>query len=302
MSTFMQQLLNGLTIGSVYALIALGYTMVYGIIELINFAHGEIYMMGAYMGVLVMGVFTLWGVTAQSLFLALALTFLAAMVISGAYGVTIERIAYRPLRAAHRLSPLISALGMSIFLQNYIMLAQGVRDQVFPVTFIQVAFSVGEVSVSVVQLAIILISCLLMVGLHFFIQRTKLGKAMRATAQDRTMASLVGINIDRVISATFLIGSALAAAAGVMVAMYYGVINFSLGAMAGLKAFIAAVLGGIGNIPGAMVGGMVLGVAETFCGGYISSEYKDLFAFAILIVVLIFRPSGILGEAVPEKY
>lgn len=297
---FLQQIINGLTVGSVYALIALGYTMVYGILGLINFAHGEVYMIGAYLGVIFFGIFTAMGLTAQSLPLSIALTFLLAIVYSSAYGYTIEKVAYSPLRHASRLSPLITALGISIFLQNYVMLSQGAKDRVFPTLF-SGGVNLGNAAVSYLQIFIMLTSLVLMTALHLFITRTRLGTAMRATAQDKKMASLVGINVDRVISATFVIGSGLAAAGGVMIAMHYGLINFYMGYVAGLKAFTAAVLGGIGNIPGAMLGGIVLGLVESFGAGYISAEYKDVFAFAILIVVLIFKPSGLLGENLQEK-
>jgi branched-chain amino acid transport system permease protein len=297
---FLQQLINGLTVGSVYALIALGYTMVYGILGLINFAHGEIYMIGAYLGVIFFGILTALGLTAKSLPLSIALTFLLSIIYSAAYGYTVEKVAYRPLRHAPRLSPLITALGISIFLQNYVMLSQGAKDKVFP-TLLSGGFAIGNAAVSYLQIFIMLASVVLMVALHLFITKTRLGTAMRATSQDKKMASLLGINVDGVISATFIIGSGLAAAGGVMIAMYYGLINFYMGYVAGLKAFTAAVLGGIGNIPGAMLGGIVLGLVESFGAGYISAEYKDVFAFAILILVLIFKPSGLLGESLQEK-
>lgn len=297
---FLQQLINGLTVGSVYALIALGYTMVYGVLGLINFAHGEIYMIGAYLGVIFFGIFTAVGLTAKSLPLSIVLTFVMAIVYSSAYGYTVEKLAYRPLRHAPRLSPLITALGMSIFLQNYVMLSQGARDKVFP-SVLSGGIDMGSVTVSYLQMFIVLISLILMVVLHLFINRTRLGTAMRATSQDKKMASLLGINVDRVISATFIIGSGLAAAGGVMIAMHYGLINFYMGYVAGLKAFTAAVLGGIGSIPGAMLGGIVLGLIESFGAGYISAEYKDVFAFAILIIVLLFKPSGLLGKSLQEK-
>ncbi|MBI2370878.1 MAG: branched-chain amino acid ABC transporter permease [Deltaproteobacteria bacterium] len=296
----LQQLINGLTLGSVYALIALGYTMVYGIIELINFAHGEIYMIGAYMGIVALAAAAALGLSEVSAALTLLGVFGAAMLYCGAYGVTMERVAYRPLRQAPRLSPLISALGMSIFLQNYVMLAQGARDKAFP-ALIGGGFEVGPARVTAIQLFIMATSLLLMFLLHTFVRRTRLGKAMRATAQDRRMAALVGINVDQIISVTFLIGSLLAGAAGVMVALYYGLVNFFIGYVAGIKAFTAAVLGGIGNIPGAMLGGLLLGLIESFGAGYISAEYKDVFAFAILVLVLIFRPAGLLGEQVPQR-
>jgi len=298
---FLQQAINGLTVGSVYALIALGYTMVYGIIELINFAHGEVYMIGAYLGIIFIGFFTAIGLTADHPALALGLTFIASCVFCGAYGATIEKIAYRPLRHAHRLSPFISALGVSIFLQNYVMLTQGAKEKIFPQIINFGSFTIGGATVSWVQVMILAISAVLMVCLHFFINNTRLGTAMRATAQDKEMAQLVGININRVISITFIIGSILAAAAGVMISMYYTRVYFMDGYIAGMKAFTAAVLGGIGNIPGAMLGGLCLGIVESFGAGYISSEYKDVFSFGILVLILILKPSGLLGEELKEK-
>lgn len=298
----LQQIINGLTIGSVYALIALGYTMVYGILQLINFAHGEIYMIGAYMGIIAIGFFVYLGLADISLTLTLILTFIAAMIFTGAYGITLERIAYRPMRNAPRLSILISAIGMSIFLQNYVMLAQGAKDKIFPHDLkIQGGLTIADAHITYIQIMIMLVSILMMSGLTYFVKKTKIGMAMRATSQDMRMAGLLGINTDRIIVITFLIGSILAGAAGVMISMYYGIVNFSMGYAAGIKAFTAAVLGGIGNIPGAMLGGILLGLLEALGAGYISSEYKDVFAFAILVIVLIFRPSGLLGERVSEK-
>ncbi len=298
---FLQQLVNGLTLGSVYALIALGYTMVYGILELINFAHGEIYMLGAYLGIIFLGFFTAIGLTSYSLPLALVLTLLLSIIFCSSYGFTIEKIAYKPLRKAPRLSPLISAIGVSIFLQNYVMLTQGATDKVFPHLFGSSTIKFMSVSMTYLQLFILLTSGGLMVALHLFVVKTKIGKAMRATAQDKIMASLVGINIDTVISTTFIIGSGLAAVAGVMVAMYYGLVNYFIGYIAGIKAFTAAVLGGIGSIPGAMFGGILLGLVESLGASYISSEYKDAYAFVILIIVLLIKPSGLFGKATGEK-
>ena len=296
-----QQLINGLTLGSVYALIALGYTMVYGIIELINFAHGEIYMLGAYMGIITFGLLTTLHLTSPTSGATLLIMMVAAILFCGACGVTVERLAYRPLRNAPRLAPLISALGVSIFLQNFVMLAQGPRDKGFPHLFIGGGIDVPGGRISVIQIFIMTTSVLTMVALHLLVHRTRIGKAMRATAQDKRMASLVGIDVNWIISVTFLIGSALAAVAGIMVGMYYGLINFFIGYMAGIKAFTAAVLGGIGNIPGAMLGGLLLGLIESLGAGYVSSEYKDVFTFAILVLVLIFRPSGLLGEDVSQR-
>lgn len=302
---FLQQLVNGLTVGSVYALIALGYTMVYGILEFINFAHGEIYMVGAYLGIIAVALATSLGLGGFPILL-LVIAFVFAMAFSASWGVTIERLAYRPLRQAPRLAPLISALGVSIFLQNFVMVTQGTRDKVFrltehPIPLTSGSITFGSTQISFVQVMIMGTAVFLMILLSLFIGKTKLGKAMRATAQDQKMAYLVGIDINRVISVTFLIGSALGAAAGVMVALYYGLVNFFIGYIAGIKAFTAAVLGGIGNVPGAMLGGIILGLVESFGAGYLSSEYKDVYAFVILVVFLIFRPQGLLGERVSEK-
>ncbi|HKZ71559.1 MAG TPA: branched-chain amino acid ABC transporter permease [Nitrospirota bacterium] len=297
----LQQLINGLTLGAVYALIALGYTMVYGILELINFAHGEIFMVGAYMTIISLALLTATGLTAKSLLLSLCIVMILAVISCAAYGLTLERVAYRPLRSAPRLAPLISAIGMSIFLQNYVMLTQGSADKIFPHILPAGGLSLGNASLTYLQIFIMTTSMFLMISLHSFIRKTRLGKAMRATAQDKKMASLVGIDIDHVIMATFIIGSVLAAVAGFMVAMYYGLVNFSMGYVAGIKAFTAAVLGGIGNIQGAVLGGILLGVLESLGAAYISSEYKDAFAFIVLILILIFKPTGLLGERVPEK-
>lgn len=298
---FLQQLINGLTLGSVYALIALGYSMVYGILELINFAHGEIYMLGAYLGIIFLAFFTATGLTASSLPLALLLTVVLSVIVCSCYGFTIEKIAYKPLRNAPRLSPLISAIGVSIFLQNYVMLTQGATDKVFPHIFGVAGFSVFSVRVTFLQLTIIATSVFLMVLLRFFVRKTRIGTAMRAVAQDKTMAALLGINIDTVISVTFVLGSGLAAVAGLMVATYYGLVNYFIGYVAGIKAFTAAVLGGIGSIRGAMVGGIVLGMIESLGGSYISGEYKDAYAFMILIVILLLKPGGLFGKAELEK-
>jgi branched-chain amino acid transport system permease protein len=298
---FAQQLINGLALGAVYALIALGYTMVYGILQLINFAHGEVYMLGAYLGIIVLGVLTALGVTAFSLPLALLITVIVSMAFCAAYGAAIERLAYRPLRNATKLAPLISAVGMSIVLQNVVMLAQGKEYKNLPPLLPSEGFSMFGANVSPVQTFILGASILVMIGLHLFVAKTRLGKAMRATSEDRVMAGLVGIDINRVISVTFMIGSALAAVAGVMVTLYYGVVHFFMGYLAGIKAFTAAVLGGIGSIPGAMLGGFVLGLIENFGASYVSSVYKDAFAFIVLIITLIVRPSGLLGQKSIDK-
>jgi len=298
---FFQQLIHGLTLGYVYALIALGYTMVYGILRLINFAHGEIYMLGAYMTLIAFAFFTSVGLTEASISLSLFLTLIISILFVAAYGFTIERVAYRPLRSAPRLSPLISAIGVSIFLQNFVMLTQGATYKVFPPIMATQGFTIGETKITYLQLFIIILSSLIMALLHLFISRTKTGKAMRAVAQDRLMASLVGIDTDRIIAITFIVGSALGAVAGFMVTLYYSLINYYMGYIAGIKAFTAAVLGGIGSIPGAMVGGILLGFIEGLAAGYISSEYKDAYAFIVLIIILLLKPSGLFKKTEEEK-
>ncbi len=295
---FIELFFGGLTRGSIYALIALGYTLVYGIIELINFAHGEIYMLGAFTALLVAGVLGIMGFPAGGILVVAAL---AAVVWSAAYGYTLEKVAYKPLRGAPRLSPLISAIGMSIFLQNYVLLAQTSDYVPFPRLLPDMEFldALGVMGPS--DFLILVTSTLAMIALSLFIRFTKMGKAMRATAQNRKMALLLGINADRIISLTFLVGSALAALGGVLIASHMGQVNFGIGFLAGLKAFTAAVLGGIGSIPGAMVGGLVLGIAESLTTGYLSGNYEDALAFGLLILILIFRPDGILGKAKVQK-
>ncbi len=294
-------LCGGVVKGSIYALIALGYTMVYGIIQLINFAHGEIYMVGAFVALIITGILTLSGYSDSGLSV-LVLAAVIAVIYAAAYGYTLEKIAYRPLRNAPRLSPLISAIGASIFLMNYVQLVQTPDFLPFPELVPEFEF-MEPVSrfVSSVDMVILVVTALTMVALTVLIKYTKIGKAMRATQQDMVMARLVGINVDRVISATFIIGSVLAAIAGVLIASRTGQINSAIGFMAGIKAFTAAVLGGIGNIPGAVLGAMVLGIAETFGAGYISSAYEDVFAFGLLVLILILRPAGLLGKAVKQK-
>lgn len=299
MDYFLELFASGLVRGSIYALIALGYTMVYGIIQLINFAHGEVYMIGAFIALIVSGVLTIYGFSGVSI---LILAAIIAMIYAAAYGYTLERIAYRPLRGAPRLSPLISAIGMSLFLQNYVMLAQTPDYLPFPslipdFDFMEpIAHIIGSP-----ELVILVTTAISMLALTYLIKFTRMGKAMRATQQDMTMARLVGINADRVISITFIIGSVLAAIGGVLIGSSMGQINFFIGFMAGVKAFTAAVLGGIGNIPGAALGGLVLGMAESMAAGYISSAYEDVFAFGLLILILTLRPAGLLGKAVKQK-
>jgi branched-chain amino acid transport system permease protein len=299
MEYFIELLFSGLTRGSIYALIALGYTMVYGIIGLINFAHGEIYMIGAFTAFVVSTVLSIYGFPLLGI---VVIAGLAAAVWAGAYGFTIEKLAYKPLRHAPRLSPLISAIGMSIFLQNYVLLAQSSDFLPFPELIPD--FDFMEPYAHIVgssDIVIILTTAISMVLLTLLIKFTRMGKAMRATSQDRTMAMLVGINVDRVISTTFIIGSTLAAIGGMLIASHIGQINFFIGFIAGIKAFTAAVLGGIGSIPGAVLGGFVLGLTESFATGYVSSDYEDVFAFSLLVLILIFKPSGILGRAEIQK-
>jgi branched-chain amino acid transport system permease protein len=299
----LETILNGLTRGAIYALIALGYTMVYGILGMINFAHGEVYMIGMFTGILVLAACTTLG--GLPLGIALALAFGFAMAVSAAYGYTNERLAYRPLRRAHVLAPLISAIGVSTFLQNFVMNAQS-KDKVdFPPQYSQPfmagGIQLGGVHISSLQIFIVTMSVLLMVGLYLLVHYTRLGKAMRACSQDKTMAGLVGIPVDRVISLTFIIGSGLAAAAGMLFAMYNGVARFDAGYVAGLRAFTAAVLGGIGNIPGAMLGGFLIGLIEDITAYKLGADWKDISAFCALMIILIFRPRGLLGERVAEK-
>lgn len=297
--TLGESTINGLTRGSIYALIALGYTMVYGIIELINFAHGEIYMIGAFTALLVAGVLGAMGMPVLGLWIIAGLT---AVIYCAAYGFTMEKIAYKPLRGAQRLSPLISAIGVSIFLLNYVQIAQTAQYVIFPLGVPDFDFlePVAHVFDSA-SFLLLTTSTAIMVGLTLFIKYTRLGKAMRATAQNRKMAMLLGIDADRIISATFIIGSGLAAVGGVLIASHTQQINFNIGFLAGIKAFTAAVLGGIGSIPGAMLGGLVLGCCESFAAGYFLSDYEDLVSFAILILILIFRPSGLLGKEKVQK-
>ena len=304
MAYFLQQLINGLTLGAIYGLIAIGYTMVYGIIGMINFAHGEIYMIGAMVALVTILALTSIGVASVPLLLVLVLV--TAMVIAGLYGWAVERLVYRPLRGSPRLALLISAIGLSIFLQQYVQLTQGGRVKTLP-PLIPGGFTLMTdaggfaVGISNFQIVVFVLTVLLMSGLTLIINRTELGRAQRAAAADPLMAALCGIDVDRTISITFVIGASLAAVAGVMVILYYGVIDFFIGFLAGLKAFTAAVLGGIGSLPGALLGGLVLGLVESFWAGYADAAYKDVAAYAILVLVLIFRPSGLLGRPEIEK-
>ncbi len=300
-----QQIINGLTLGSIYALIAIGYTMVYGIIGLINFAHGEVYMMGAYIGITTIVGLPILGITAVPLIILIA--FIVSIFLTSGYGFAVERIAYKPLRNSPRLVPLISAIGMSIFLQNYVANGQSNKDLALQPLISERWTLIGDasddfaVTLSALQVIIFIVTIISMLALHLFIQKSKTGKAMRACSEDIGMAKLLGINADKVIALTFITGAALAAIAGVLVALYYGVVNPFIGFIAGLKAFTAAVLGGIGSIPGAMLGGFILGLTESFTSAYLTTEYKDVVAFSLLVLVLLFRPTGILGKPDVEK-
>ena len=303
MALFLQQLINGLTLGAIYGLIAIGYTMVYGIIGMINFAHGDIYMIGAFNALIAFILLGVFGITWVPL--ALSLVLVIAVIVTAVYGWTVERIAYRPLRGSTRLAPLISAIGMSILLENYVQLLQGARNKPMP-NLLEGGFQLWtengfNVQVRYLQIGIVALTVALMSGFTMLITRTPLGRAQRATEQDRKMAALLGVNVDRTISLTFVLGAGLAAVAGMMVLLYYGQIDFYIGFVAGIKAFTAAVLGGIGSLPGAMLGGVLIGLIEVMWSGYFSVEYKDVATFAILVMVLIFRPTGLLGRPDLEK-
>jgi len=303
MALFLQQMINGLTLGAIYGLIAIGYTMVYGIIGMINFAHGDIYMIGAFNALIAFILLGFFGITWVPL--ALSLVLIIAVIVTAVYGWTVERIAYRPLRGSTRLAPLISAIGMSILLENYVQLLQGARNKPMP-NLLEGGFKLWtengfNVQVRYLQVGIVALTVALMSGFTMLITRTPLGRAQRATEQDRKMAALLGVNVDRTISLTFVLGAGLAAVAGMMVLLYYGQIDFYIGFVAGIKAFTAAVLGGIGSLPGAMLGGVLIGLIEVMWSGYFSVEYKDVATFAILVMVLIFRPTGLLGRPDLEK-
>lgn len=303
MEYFLQQLINGVTLGAIYGLIAIGYTMVYGVVGMINFAHGEIYMVGAFIAAIAFMVLQALGIASVGILFAVALP--VTVILTACYGFAVERIAYRPLRGASKLAPIISAIGMSIFLQNFIQITQGAR--VRPVRLnLQGGITLLEragfaVQISRMQIAIIATTVVLVTGFALLIGRTSIGRAQRACAQDRTMVALLGINVDRVIAMTFVMGAALAAVAGLMVSSYYGVVDFSMGFLAGMKAFTAAVLGGIGSLPGAVLGGLLIGLIEALWSAYMSIQYKDVAVFAILIAVLTLRPAGLLGRAEIEK-
>ena len=306
MDIFFQQIVNGLVQGSVYALVALGYTMVYGILGLINFAHGEVVMIGAMVALTALQALLS---AAFAPVLAVLLSLVVAIVVCMALGYGIERIAYRPLRNAPRLAPLITAIGVSIVLQNLAMMIWGREYHSFPLPFSSASHQLGGAIVNDVQIGIVIVALIIMAGLMWLVHRTRLGRAMRAVAENPSAAALMGVDINRVISVTFMLGSALAAIAGFMVSANYGIVHYYMGFMLGLKAFTAAVLGGIGNLRGAMLGGVLLGLIESLgagyigdlTGGFLGSNYQDVFAFFVLIAVLIFRPSGLLGEKLAER-
>ncbi|GEP03254.1 branched-chain amino acid ABC transporter permease [Methylobacterium oxalidis] len=304
MDVFVQQLINGLTLGAIYGLIAIGYTMVFGIIGMVNFAHGDVFMVSTFIALIGFLILTTW-LGVASVAVALLIVLIITMPLTALWGWAIERVAYRPLRGSFRLAPLISAIGVSIFLSNFVQVAQGARNKPTP-PMLNGGFTLFErdgyaVTLSYKQCLIMIVTVLLLAGFWYLVQRTAFGRAQRACEQDRRMAALLGIDVDRTISLTFVLGAALAAVAGVLYLLYYGVVSFSDGFVPGVKAFTAAVLGGIGSLPGAVLGGLIIGLIETFWSAYFSIEYKDVAAFSILAIVLIFMPSGILGRAEVEK-
>lgn len=306
MEVFVQQLINGVTLGAVYGLIAIGYTMVFGIIGMVNFAHGDVFMISAFVAMMVfLAVTTVLGLTSGVIFLALLLALIVSMFVTSLYSWTIERIAYRKLRGSFRLAPLISAIGMSILLMNFVQIAQGARNKPIP-PVMRESITLFErngfaVAISYKQILIIAVTALLLSAFWYIVAKTPLGRAQRACEQDPKMAALLGINVDRTISITFIMGAALAAVAGTLFLTYYGVVSFSDGFVPGVKAFTAAVLGGIGSLPGAVLGGLLIGLIETFWSAYFSIDYKDVAAFSILAIVLIFMPQGLLGKPEVEK-
>jgi len=304
MEVFVQQLINGITLGSIYGLIAIGYTMVFGIIGMVNFAHGDVFMVSAFIGLIAYLIITVW-LGIASVVGALVIVLIVAMALTSLVNWTIERVAYRPLRGSFRLAPLISAIGMSIFLSNFVQVAQGPRNKSIPPLlqgeFVLMGREDYQVTLSYRQLLIWVVTALLLVLFWYLVSRTSLGRAQRACEQDQKMAALLGVDVDRTISITFVIGAALAAVAGTMYLMYYGVVNFNDGFTPGVKAFTAAVLGGIGSLPGAVVGGLLIGLVETMWSAYFSIDYKDVAAFSILAITLIFLPQGLLGRPDVEK-
>jgi branched-chain amino acid transport system permease protein len=305
MEVFIQQLINGITLGSIYGLIAIGYTMVFGIIGMVNFAHGDVFMVSAFIALITLLVLTTW-LGIGSVLLALLIVLIVAMLLTSLVNWTIERVAYRPLRGSFRLAPLISAIGMSIFLSNFVQVAQGPRFKSVPVSLSEVVVLISDpdgydVAVSYKQLVVWAVTAVLLLAFWYVVSRTALGRAQRACEQDQKMAALLGIDVDRTVSITFVIAAALAAVAGTMYLMYYGVVSFADGFVPGVKAFTAAVLGGIGSLPGAVLGGLLIGLIETMWSAYVSSDYKDVAAFSILAITMIFLPQGILGRPDVEK-
>lgn len=299
---FLQQIINGLTLGSVYGLIAIGYTMVYGIIGMINFAHGDVYMISAYLAAIGLAVLSYFGVESFPFLILGTLAF--TIVVTGVYGFVIERVAYKPLRNSTRLAPLISAIGISLILQNYAQIAQGPNQQGIPTLLAGgMRLDIGSdfVQITYTKIFILVAAFVGMAALTYIIKFTKLGRMCRATQQDRKMASILGINTDRVISYVFVIGAAMAALAGVLITVNFGTFDFYAGFIIGIKAFTAAVLGGIGSLPGAMLGGVILGVSESLFAGLVNSDYKDVFSFTLLVLILIFRPQGLLGRPLVAK-
>jgi branched-chain amino acid transport system permease protein len=299
MQYFVQQMVNGLTLGSIYGLIAIGYTMVYGIIGMINFAHGDIFMLGAFVALIVFLILSSIFVSVHVV-LFLLVMMVVAMVMTSLYNWTIEKVAYRPLRGSFRLAPLITAIGMSIALSNFVQVTQGPRNKPIP-PMVSTVYNVNGISISLKQIIIVVVTVALLALFWYLVNKTSLGRAQRACEQDRKMAALLGVDVDRTISITFVMGAALAAVAGTLFLMYYGVVAFSDGFVPGVKAFTAAVLGGIGSLPGAMLGGLMIGFIESMWSAYFSIDYKDVAAFSILAIVLIFLPSGILGRPEVEK-
>ncbi|MEI8144785.1 MAG: branched-chain amino acid ABC transporter permease LivH [Alphaproteobacteria bacterium] len=303
MEIFIQQLINGLTLGSIYGLIAIGYTMVFGIIGMVNFAHGDVFMVSSFIALIALMVVTTW-LGVGSMALALLIVLIVAMVFTGVLNWAIERVAYRPLRGSFRLAPLISAIGMSIVLMNFVQVIQGPRNKALDPILNDVITLIGgayPVTISHKQVLIMVVTAVLLTAFWWIVTKTPLGRAQRACEQDRKMAALLGVDVDRTISVTFVMGAALAAIAGTLYLVYYGVVNFADGFVPGVKAFTAAVLGGIGSLPGAVLGGILIGLIETFWSAYFSVEYKDVAAFSILAIVLVFMPQGILGRPEVEK-
>jgi branched-chain amino acid transport system permease protein len=304
MEYLLQQIINGITLGSIYGLIAIGYTMVFGIIGMVNFAHGDVFMLSAFIALMVFLIVTTW-LGIASVTIALICMLIVGMILTGAWNWAIEKVAYRPLRGSFRLAPLISAIGVSITLSNFVQVAQDPRNKPIP-PIVRDVFTVyqgptASVTVSLKQIIIVVLTTALLGVFWYVVQKTPLGRAQRACEQDRKMAALVGVDVDRTISLTFVIGAALAAVAGTMFLMFYGVVNFSDGFSPGIKAFTAAVLGGIGSLPGAVLGGILIGLIEALWSAYFSTDYKDVAAFSILAIVLIFLPQGILGRPDVEK-